>query len=79
MDTIVNAKPDNAQDSEHHARSERLADDLTKARVAELEWVISEAICFPSAALPDWKIKRLHWLIEGARESHRLRGAERRR
>jgi len=64
---------DNDQEIEHRERLARFELARAQARIAELEWVISRAICFPSAGLPEHEIRRLHWLIEGARESHQAR------
>ena len=48
-----------------------------KQRIAVLEQVISEAICFPSAGLQDHQIRWLHSEICRARDSHNLRLQER--
>jgi hypothetical protein len=45
----------------------------TRERVAALERVIFEAICFPSAGLQDFEIRRLHAEITVARKNHELR------
>ena len=45
-------------------------------RMAELDQVIAEAICFPSAGLPDHEIRWLHGRILGARDRHERRKAK---
>jgi hypothetical protein len=45
----------------------------TREQVAGLERVIFEAICFPSAGLQDFEIRRLHAEINTARNNHELR------